>query len=167
MEFLSWNLYFLLLQQLLKNFLLSFNHLLSQTITAMLPIFSTLQIVNLGEIIMVINTTRATIFTIATITTIMAVNYGEKSVIFVAKKVVALINIKTMSNKRQKNFGDKTENFVEIRAKTTHFWLIMKGIQMITLIMSMKKQIIQKIMMKIVRNMSWLPIFLMNLSCIS
>ena len=86
---------------------------------------------------------------------------------FVAKKVVALISIQTMSNERQKNFGDKTENSAEIKANTMHFWLIMKGIQMMILTMSMKKQIIQKTTTKIIRNMSWLPIFLTNLSCIS
>ena len=77
---------------------------------------------------MVINTTRPTIFRIATITIIMAVSHRKKSVIFVAKKVVALISIQTMSNGRQKNFGDETENFVEIREDITHFWLIMKRI---------------------------------------
>lgn len=98
---------------------------------------------------MVNNTTRATIFTIATITITMAVNHKEESVIFAAKKVVPLINIQTISNGRQKNFENKTENFVEIKANTTHFWLIMKGIQMMILIMSIKKQITQKTMAKI------------------
>ena len=42
----------------------------------------------------------------------MAVSHGEESVMFVAKKVVALISIQTMSNRRQKNFGDETKNFV-------------------------------------------------------
>ena len=69
--------------------------------------------------------------------------------------------------KAKKNFGDETENSAEIKANTTHFWLIMKGIQMMILTMSMKKQIIQKTTTKIIRNMSWLPIFLTNLSCIS
>ena len=58
----------------------------------------------------------------------MAANYGEKSVMFVAKKIIALISIQTMNNKRQKNFEDKTENIVEIKANTMHFWLIIKGI---------------------------------------
>ncbi len=94
----------------------------------MLPILSTLRIVDLGGMIVEINTTRATILTIATTTTTMAVNHGEESVMFVAKKVIALISIQTMSNKRQKNFGDETENSAEIKANTTHFWLIMKRI---------------------------------------
>ena len=82
--------------------------------------------------IAVINKTRGTIFTIATITTTIAISHGKESVMFVAKKVAALISIETMSNGRQKNFGDKTENFVEIKVNTTHFWLIMKGIQRMT-----------------------------------
>lgn len=40
---------------------------------------------------------------------------------FIIKKIVALIGIQTMSNGRQKNFGYKTDNVVEIRANTTHF----------------------------------------------
>ena len=51
----------------------------------------------------------------------MAISHGKKSVMFVAKKVVALISIQTMSNKRQKNFEDETKNFVEIKANTTNF----------------------------------------------
>ena len=59
----------------------------------MLPIFSTLWIVNLGGIIAVINITKGTILIIAIITIIMGVSHREKSVIFVAKKVIALIDI--------------------------------------------------------------------------
>ena len=55
-------------------------------IIAMLLIFSTLQIVNLGKMIVVINTISVTILTIATITTIIAVNHKEESVIFVDKE---------------------------------------------------------------------------------
>ena len=106
------------------------------------PIFSTLQIVNLGGIITVINTTRAIILTITTIITTMAVRYEKKSVIFMAKNDVALIIIQTISKEKQKNFEDKIMNFVEMRANITHFWLIMKKTQMIILMMSMKKQII-------------------------
>ena len=54
-----------------------------------------------------------------------------------------------MSNKKQKNFRDKTEISAEIKVNTMHFWPIMKRIQMMTLIMSMKKQIIQKTITKI------------------
>ena len=73
-------------------------------ITATLLILSILQIINLGGIIVEINTTRATILMIATTITTMAVSHREKSVIFIEKNVVALINIQTMSNGRQKNF---------------------------------------------------------------
>lgn len=45
------------------------------------------------------------------------------------KKVVTLISIQIMSNKRQKNFRDKTENFVEIKTNTIYFWLIMKKLR--------------------------------------
>lgn len=72
---------------------------------------------------------------------------------FVAKKIVALISIQTMSNERQKKFRDETENSAEVKVNTMHFWLIIKRIQIMTLMMSMKKQIIQKTMIKIARNM--------------
>lgn len=68
-----------------------------------------------------VNITKTILFTIAIIVIIIAVSYIKKSIIFVIKKVIALISIQTMSNKRQKNFRDKTENFVEIRANITHF----------------------------------------------
>ncbi len=66
----------------------------------MLLILSTLSIVHLSDMIMEVNTIRATIITIATITTTTAINHGEKSIIFMARKFVALINIQTMSNKK-------------------------------------------------------------------
>ena len=47
-----------------------------------------------------------------------------------------------MSNERHKNFGDKIKNSAEIKVNTMYFWLIIKGIQMMTLMMIMKKQII-------------------------
>lgn len=56
----------------------------------MLPIFSFLQIMDLGEMITVINITKITIITIILITTIIAVNYGKKSVIFVVRKRLLL-----------------------------------------------------------------------------
>ena len=90
-------------------------------ITVTLPIFSTLRIVDLGDIIVEINTIKTTILTIATTTTTMVVSHGEESVIFVVKKVVALANIQIMSNGRQKNFGDETENSAEIKANITLF----------------------------------------------
>ena len=77
---------------------------------------------------MEINTTRATILTITITTTTTAVNHEEESIMFVAKKVVALISIQTMSNKKHKNYRDKTENSAKIKINTTHFWLIMKEI---------------------------------------
>ena len=58
----------------------------------MLPILSILQIVDLGGTIVVINTTRVTILILAIIKKTMVVNHKEKSVIFLAKKVVTLIN---------------------------------------------------------------------------
>lgn len=67
-----------------------------------------------------INTTIVTIFTIVIIT-IVAISYGKKSVIFVAKKIVILMSIQKISNKKQKIFEDKTGNFVKKKANTTHF----------------------------------------------
>lgn len=102
-----------------------------------MPIFSIIWIVDLGNMIAVINRTKVTILIIVTIIITIAVNYKKEGVMFVAKKIIALINIQTMSNRRQKNFGDKTENFIEIKVNIIHFWLIMKGIPKMTLIMSM------------------------------
>ena len=62
-------------------------------IIVILSLFSTLQILDLGKIIVVFNIIRATILTIAIIIIIIALNYREKSIIFVAKKVIALISI--------------------------------------------------------------------------
>lgn len=93
-----------------------------------MPIFITLQIVNLSRKIAVINKTKATILIIATIKTTIAASHGKKRVIFLAKKIVTLISIQTMSKKRQKKFENKTKNFVEIKANTIHFWQIMKEI---------------------------------------
>lgn len=96
----------------------------------MLPIFSILLIVDLAYMTAEINTTKTTILTIAIITTIMAVSHGEESVIFLIKKVVALVSIQMMNNGKLKNFGDETKNSVEIKINITHFWLIMKEIRM-------------------------------------
>lgn len=93
---------------------------------------STLRIVDLGNIIVKINTIKAIIVTITTITTTMVVSYGKESVIFVIKKIIALANIQIMSNGRQKNFENKTENFAKIKANTMHFWPIIKKIQIMT-----------------------------------
>lgn len=120
----------------------------------------------MGAIIAVIYIIRVTILIIIIIITIIAVSHKEESIIFVAKKVVALIKIQTIKNRRQKNFKDKTKNFVKIRANKMHFWLIIIEIQIMTLMILMKIQIIQKIMTKIVYNMPSLPIFLINLSYI-
>lgn len=68
-----------------------------------------------------INRVRVTILKIAKIITTTAVNHGEKSVIFVAKKIIALISIQPIRNKKQKNFKDKTKNFVKIKVNTIHF----------------------------------------------
>lgn len=79
---------------------------------------------------MMINTIKAIIIlTIATIIIIMAIGYKEKNVIYVIKKVITLTNIQIITNKRQKNFGNKTKNFKKIKTNTTYFWLIIKVIQ--------------------------------------
>lgn len=57
---------------------------------------------------------------------------------FMDKKFVALISIQIMKNGKQKNFGDKTKNSVKIKANTIHFWLIMKEIQIMILMMFKK-----------------------------
>ena len=85
------------------------------------------------------NIIRATILIITMRITIIAISHGEENVIFVEKKVVVLISIQTISNGKQKNFGDETENSAKIKANTMHFWLIIKEIQIIILIMLMKK----------------------------
>ena len=90
-------------------------------IIAILPIFRSLWIIDMSKMIAVINTIRVIILIIVTITIIMAINHKIESVIFMAKMVVTLISIQIISNRKQKNFGDKTENFVEIRANITHF----------------------------------------------
>lgn len=105
----------------MKKFLLSFDPLLGFTIIITLPIFSTLRIVNLGDIIIEINIIKVVILTIIIITLTIAINHEEESIIFVAEKVSTLASIQMMSNGRQKNFGDETENFVEIRANTMDF----------------------------------------------
>ena len=56
-------------------------------------IFGILWIIDLSKIVGVINIIRVRIFIITIITIIMAVSFGKKSVIFVAKKVIALIKI--------------------------------------------------------------------------
>lgn len=59
----------------------------------MLPVINILYIIDLGKMIAIINKIKATILTFAIITTTIVINYKEKSVIFVAKKVIALISI--------------------------------------------------------------------------
>ena len=86
-----------------------------------------------------------------TITKIV-LSYKEKNVMFVEKKVVTLINIQIINNKRQKNFENKIENSTEIKANIMHFWLIIKRIQMMILMILIKKQIIQKTIIKITCN---------------
>lgn len=84
---------------------------------------------------------RATIYTI-TITIIIitiAVNHKKESIIFVAKKIITLTSIQIINNGKQKNFCNKIKNFAEINANTTYFWLIIKEIQVIILIMTIKK----------------------------
>lgn len=75
----------------------------------------------MDDIIIVINIKKGTLFIITIIITIIAISHKEKSVIFVIKKVVALISIQIISNGISKNFGIKTENFLEIKTNTIHF----------------------------------------------
>lgn len=102
---------------------------------------------------MVINIIGATILTIAIITIIMAVSHRKENIIFIAIKVVTLASIQMMNNRRQKSFKNKNKNFAKINANTIHFWLIMKRILIITLIMTMKKQIIWTTMTKTLLNL--------------
>ena len=74
------------------------------------------------------NTIRAIILIIAMTISTIAISHEEENVIFVEKKVAALISIQTMNNGRQKNFEYKTENSAEIKANTIYFWLIIKEI---------------------------------------
>lgn len=67
------------------------------------------------------NTTRAVIFIIAKIAKRMAVSLREKSVLFVAKKIISLISIQMITNRSRKNSKDKTENSVEIKTNITYF----------------------------------------------
>lgn len=53
---------------------------------------------------------------------------------FIKKKVLILISIQTINNKKQKNFGNKIENFAKIKVNIIHFQLIIKEIQMMTII---------------------------------
>ena len=87
----------------------------------MLLIFSTLWIINLGSMIVETNTTRVRIFIIAITTTSMTINHRKKNDIFREKKIVTLISIQTISNEKQKNFRDKTENFMETKTNITYF----------------------------------------------
>lgn len=109
----------------------------------MLSIFSILWIVNLDGRIMVINTTRVIIFIIIIIITIMAKSH-KKSVLFMIKKIVALISIESMSNRKKKNFRDKTENFIKIKTNIIYFWLIIKGIYKMTLIILIKNKLFRR-----------------------
>lgn len=92
--------------------------------------------------IAMINITRAIILTIIIIIIIITISYEEESFIFVAKKVITLINIETINNKKQKNFGNNTKNYTEIKANTTYYWLVIKKIQMMILMMTIIKLII-------------------------
>lgn len=84
-------------------------------------IFDTLRIVNFGKITIVINIIRLIILIIAIIITIMNIDYKEKNTIFIVKKVVVTTSIWIISYGKQKNFANKTKNFVAIKANITHF----------------------------------------------
>lgn len=96
----------------------------------------------MGGIIVKTNIISLTIFIVVTTIIIIAVNPGKKNVIFVEKK--NCYSNKHSDNKqwKVKNFGDKIENSVKIKVNIMHFWLIMNKIQMMTLRISIKKQII-------------------------
>ena len=51
----------------------------------------------------------------------MVVGHEEENVMFIVRKIVALTSTQMINNKRPKNFGNKTENFLEIKANITHF----------------------------------------------
>lgn len=74
--------------------------------------------------IVVINIIRVSIFTIAIIITIVVVSHIKKSIIFLIKKFVALINIQTINKRKQKNFQNKTK----IKVNIIYFWSIIKEI---------------------------------------
>lgn len=93
-----------------------------------MPIFSILQLVNLGNMIAKIIIKRAIIFSIIIIIITMAVSHEKQNVLFVAKNVVTLTSIQMISNGEQKNFKNKTENFAKINRNITYFWLILKRI---------------------------------------
>lgn len=71
-----------------------------KTTAAISLILHILQIVDLVDIIIVINTRRATIFTIAIILATVTISHEKKSTMFMAKKVVTLIGIQKMSNQK-------------------------------------------------------------------
>lgn len=73
------------------------------------------------EITVMINIIKATTFIIATIIILITINYRKKSVIFMAKKIIYLIDGYKMINKKQKNLKRKTENFRQIKANTIYF----------------------------------------------
>ena len=58
-----------------------------------------------------------------TLTTIIiiVISYKKENVMFIAKKIIALISIHKISNRRQKNFRGKTENLTEIKPNITYF----------------------------------------------
>lgn len=64
-----------------------------------------------------------------------------------------------MSNKRQKNFGDKTGNFAEIKVNIINFCLIIKKIQTMTMMIIINKKIIHTTMTEILCNVLRLPLF--------
>lgn len=66
----------------------------------MLSIFNILQVIDLGKIIMMINTIKTIILIITTIIIKIAINYKKKRIIFVIKKVVISISIKNMNNRQ-------------------------------------------------------------------
>lgn len=64
-----------------------------------LPIIKIFQIINLATIIIITNIIRRIIFIIIITIIIISINYKKKDVIFVAKKIFALIYILKIGNR--------------------------------------------------------------------
>lgn len=108
----------------------------------MLVILNILWTNNFRNIIMKIYITKAKILTITTITITIVVSHGKRTIIFIVKKIVPLITIQIMSNKKQKTFKDKIMKSIMIKVNIIYFWPIIKVIHRVRLIIFMKKSFI-------------------------
>lgn len=75
----------------------------------------------MSGMIAMINIISIIIFTIPIIKTKIVISHEKKSVIFVAKKIVAPINIEIINNKKQKMFEDEGKNLIKIKENTIYF----------------------------------------------